>query len=48
MTKYKKPAEPSAKYKKWSFPVPPVYTGNWTKKTWDNWIEKHGKAPLKK
>ena len=31
------------KYKNWNFPVPPVYTGNWTVKDWSNWIEKNGK-----
>jgi hypothetical protein len=30
------------KYPNWEYPVPPVYTGNWTLKDWSNWIEKNG------
>lgn len=30
------------KYAKWQFPVPPVYTGNWSVKDWENWITKNG------
>lgn len=31
------------KFKNWEYPVPPVYTGNWSVTTWSNWIKKHGK-----
>ena len=30
------------KYPNWEYPVPPVYTGNWTLKDWSNWIDKNG------
>ena len=31
------------KYKHYSFPTPPVYSGNWSFKAWCEWIEKYGK-----
>ena len=33
----------NTKYKNWEFPVPPVYTGNWSVTTWGEWIRKHGR-----
>ena len=30
----------NTKYKNWEYPVPPVYTGNWSALTWSNWIKK--------
>jgi len=30
------------KFANWRYPVPPVYTGNWSVATWTNWIKKHG------
>lgn len=33
----------NTKYKNWEYPVPPVYTGNWSALTWSNWIKKNGK-----
>ena len=33
----------NAKYKNWEYPVPPVYTGNWSVTTWSEWIKKHGR-----
>ena len=33
----------NTKYKNWEYPVPPVYTGNWTATIWSDWIKKNGK-----
>jgi hypothetical protein len=33
----------NSKYKNWEYPVPPVYTGNWSVTTWSEWIKKHGR-----
>ena len=33
----------NTKYKNWEYPVPPVYTGNWSTLTWSNWIKKNGR-----
>ena len=33
----------NTKYKNWEYPVPPVYTGNWSVTTWGEWIRKHGR-----
>ena len=30
------------KFANWNYPVPPVYTGNWTVKTWTDYITKNG------
>jgi hypothetical protein len=30
------------KFANWNYPVPPVYTGNWTIKTWTDYITKNG------
>jgi len=30
------------KFANWKYPVPPVYTGNWTIKTWSDYITKNG------
>lgn len=30
------------KFANWQYPVPPVYTGNWTIKTWTDYITKNG------
>jgi hypothetical protein len=33
----------NTKFKNWEYPVPPVYTGNWSTITWSNWIKKNGR-----
>jgi hypothetical protein len=33
----------NTKYKDYEYPVPPVYTGNWSVITWSNWIKKNGR-----
>jgi len=33
----------NTKYKNWEYPVPPVYTGNWTATAWSDWIKKNGR-----
>jgi hypothetical protein len=33
----------NTKYKDWEYPVPPVYTGNWSVIAWSDWIKKNGR-----
>jgi hypothetical protein len=33
----------NTKYKDYEYPVPPVYTGNWSVLNWSNWIKKNGR-----
>jgi hypothetical protein len=33
----------NTKFKNYEYPVPPVYTGNWTVQTWSDWIKKNGR-----
>ena len=34
------------KFINWEFPVPPVYTGNWSVAAWSTWIKKYGRKKI--